>query len=151
MAQNPNLLIGKDNLPVTGAAIGIDDLSFTRSQKLIEEGHVNLLFLDTAHAHSLNVIKMLNRVKTWIKNNNHTTEVVLGNISGEEAAKMLINEGADCLKVGQGAGSICTTRIVAGIGVPQWSAVFDVSNYVNQWNEDHPHSFVGVISDGGIR
>mmetsp|Transcript_113047 Transcript_113047/g.243531 ORF Transcript_113047/g.243531 Transcript_113047/m.243531 type:complete len:151 (+) Transcript_113047:201-653(+) len=85
--SHSNILFSKsDNLPITGAAIGIDDSSFVRSQKLIEQGLVNLLFLDTAHGDSGNVIKMLNRVKTWISNNNHKTEVVLGNIATEEAA-----------------------------------------------------------------
>jgi len=145
----PNLLLGQDGTPVTAAAIGIDEHSFIRAQKLIEEGLVNLIFLDTAHGDSINVLKMLTRLKTWIVNSGHSTEVVVGNISSAEAARHLWEQGADGLKVGQGSGSICTTRIIAGIGVPQWSAVFDVSEEMCRLNTQE--RFVGVISDGGIR
>jgi len=145
----PNLLTSNDGKPVTAAAIGIDEHSFVRAQRLVEEGLVNLIFLDTAHGDSINVLKMLTRLKTWIVNSRHNTEVIVGNISTAEAARHLWEQGADGLKVGQGSGSICTTRIIAGIGVPQWSAVFDVCEEIDKLNTKD--RFVGVISDGGIR
>jgi len=130
----PNIVFGSDNLPVTGAAIGIDDLSFIRAQKLVAEGRVNLLFLDTAHGDSYNVLHMLQKIKDWLANGHWKAEIVVGNVSNAEAAEHLFKEGADGIKVGQGSGSICTTRIIAGIGVPQWSAVFDVTERIQHLN-----------------
>ena len=121
------------------AAIGIDKDLIKRSNELINAG-VDALVIDTAHAHSKSVADALKKVKDNFDN----IDVVVGNIATAEAAEFLINIGADGLKVGIGPGSICTTRIVAGVGYPQFSAVLEVANVAN--NKDIP-----IIADGGIR
>ena len=121
------------------AAIGIDKDLIKRSKELINAG-VDALVIDTAHAHSKSVADALKKVKDNFDN----IDVVVGNIATAEAAEFLINIGADGLKVGIGPGSICTTRIVAGVGYPQFSAVLEVANVTN--NKDIP-----IIADGGIR
>jgi len=121
------------------AAIGIDKDLIKRSNELINAG-VDALVIDTAHAHSKSVADALKKVKDNFDN----IDVVVGNIATAEAAEFLINIGADGLKVGIGPGSICTTRVVAGVGYPQFSAVFEVANVIN--NKDIP-----IIADGGIR
>ena len=127
---------GRGRLRV-GAAIGVND--FERAKKLIE-ADVDLLVVDTAHGHSKNVIETVRE----LKKRHSATAVIAGNIATAEAAKDLIAAGADGLKVGIGPGSICTTRIIAGVGVPQISAVYDVAR------EAGPAG-VTVIADGGIR
>merc|ERR1711991_945128 len=99
-----------------------------------------MIVIDTAHGHSANVIKMLNKVKRFNKN----ITVCVGNIATGDAAKLLYNSGADILKVGIGPGSICTTRMVAGIGVPQISAIMDVKKSLSKKK-------IKIISDGGIK
>ena len=121
------------------AAIGIDKDLIKRSKELINAG-ADALVIDTAHAHSKSVADALKKVKDNFDN----IDVVVGNIATAEAAEFLINIGADGLKVGIGPGSICTTRIVAGVGYPQFSAVLEVANVTN--NKDIP-----IIADGGIR
>ena len=120
------------------AAIGIDKDLMKRSSELINAG-VDALVIDTAHAHSKSVGDALKKVK-----NKFDVDVVVGNIATADAAKFLINLGADGLKVGIGPGSICTTRIVAGVGYPQFSAVLEVASSTK--DKDIP-----VIADGGIR
>ena len=120
------------------AAIGIDKDLMKRSTELINAG-VDALVIDTAHAHSKSVGDALKKVK-----NKFDIDVVVGNIATADAAKFLINLGADGLKVGIGPGSICTTRIVAGVGYPQFSAVLEVASSTK--DKDIP-----VIADGGIR
>ena len=119
------------------AAIGIDKDLIKRSNELINAG-VDALVIDTAHAHSKSVADALKKVKDNFDN----IDVVVGNIATAEAAEFLINIGADGLKVGIGPGSICTTRIVAGVGYPQFSAVLEVANVVKD---------IPIIADGGIR
>ena len=92
-----------------------------RANSLVANG-VDLIVIDTAHGHSEKVLKTLSKIKKIIKN----VPVCVGNIATGEAAKKLYNSGADIIKVGIGPGSICTTRMVAGIGVPQISAIIDV-------------------------
>ena len=121
------------------AAIGIDKDLIKRSKELINAG-ADALVIDTAHAHSKSVADALKKVKDNFDN----IDIVVGNIATAEAAEFLINIGADGLKVGIGPGSICTTRIVAGVGYPQFSAVLEVANVAN--NKDIP-----IIADGGIR
>ena len=121
------------------AAIGIDKDLIKRSKELINAG-ADALVIDTAHAHSKSVADAFKKVKDNFDN----IDVVVGNIATAEAAEFLINIGADGLKVGIGPGSICTTRIVAGVGYPQFSAVLEVANVAN--NKDIP-----IIADGGIR
>ena len=99
---------------LVGAAIGTSNDDITRAKNLIDSG-VDLIVIDTAHGHSKKVIKTLNVIKK-IK---YVPTICVGNIASGEAAKKLYNEGADIIKVGIGPGSICTTRMVAGVGVPQ--------------------------------
>lgn len=129
-------LDGKGRLRV-GAAVGVADDA--RVAALVE-AHVDLVVVDTAHGHSLNVLRAVERYKAA----HPALDVVAGNVVTAEAARDLIAAGADGIKVGVGPGSICTTRIVAGVGVPQLTAVADVAA------EARRHD-VPVIADGGIR
>jgi len=128
----------KGRLRVAGA-VGIAADTLDRVAALIS-ANVDAIVIDTAHAHTKNVIRILKE----IKKNYPVTEVVVGNIATAEAAKKLINEGADALKVGIGPGSICTTRVIAGVGIPQLSAIYNVSQAAEG-------SGVPIIADGGIR
>jgi len=121
------------------AAIGIAPDTLARAEALIKAG-VDALSIDTAHAHTENVVQILRDIKKKFPD----TEVIAGNIGTAEAAKMMADEGADGVKVGIGPGSICTTRIVAGVGIPQLSAIYDVSKALEG-------SGIPIIADGGIR
>ncbi len=122
-----------------GAAVGIGADTDERVELLVESG-VDVLVVDTAHGHSKNV---LNRVK-WVKKRFPKVEVIGGNIATAAGALALVDHGADCVKVGIGPGSICTTRIVAGVGVPQITAIADVANALAKRG-------IPCIADGGIR
>jgi IMP dehydrogenase len=122
-----------------GAAIGVGPGTEERAELLVEAG-VDLIVVDTAHGHSQGV---LDRVK-WVKKSFPKVEVVGGNIATASAAKALVDHGADGVKVGIGPGSICTTRIVAGVGVPQITAIDNVATALRD-------SGVPLIADGGIR
>ncbi|MDQ5948255.1 MAG: dehydrogenase, partial [Pseudomonadota bacterium] len=122
-----------------GAAVGSAGDTEERVSLLVASG-VDVIIVDTAHGHSQGVI---DRVR-WIKRNYPQIDVVGGNIATAAAARALVDAGADCVKVGIGPGSICTTRIVAGVGVPQLSAIANVADYLRE-------SGVPVIGDGGIR
>ncbi|HEX2975971.1 MAG TPA: IMP dehydrogenase [Bacteroidales bacterium] len=128
----------KGRLRVAGA-VGIAADTLERAEALIA-ANVDALSIDTAHGHSKNVIRILKE----IKKNFPGTDVVAGNIGTADAAKMLADSGADAVKVGIGPGSICTTRIIAGVGVPQLSAIYDVSKALEGYG-------IPVIADGGIR
>jgi IMP dehydrogenase len=128
----------KGRLRVAGA-VGIAGDTLERVEALIN-ANVDAIVIDTAHAHTRNVVNMLKE----IKKNYPNTDVVTGNIGTAEAARMLIKEGADGVKVGIGPGSICTTRVVAGVGIPQLSAIYNVAKAAEG-------SGVPVIADGGIR
>jgi len=121
------------------AAVGIARDTLERAEALIN-ANVDAIVIDTAHAHTKNVIGILRD----IKKNFPYIDVVAGNIGTSEAAKRLVKEGADGVKVGIGPGSICTTRIIAGVGVPQLSAIYNVAKAIEG-------SGVPVIADGGIR
>jgi IMP dehydrogenase len=121
------------------AATTVGDDGFARSEALIDAG-ADLIIVDTAHGHQRRVIEAVERIK---KASNYT-EVVAGNVATGDAAKALIDAGADAIKVGIGPGSICTTRIVAGVGVPQLTAIMDAVEAARRQN-------VPVIADGGIR
>jgi IMP dehydrogenase len=112
--------VKKMGFPV-GAAIGTSQNELIRAKSLIDSG-VDMIVVDTAHGHSSNVIKMLDKIKKF----NNKITLCVGNIATGNAAKLLYNSGADILKVGIGPGSICTTRMVAGIGVPQITALLNV-------------------------
>jgi len=120
-----------------GAAVGVGPDALERAQSLVGAG-VDVLVVDTAHGHSVGVIEMVRRIKDAV-----AVEVVAGNIATAEAARALLDAGADALKVGVGPGSICTTRVVAGVGVPQVSAVHDVASVAAE--EGAP-----VVADGGL-
>ena len=121
------------------AAIGVTHDSVERAQALADAG-VDALIIDTAHGHSRGVVTALKAVKEQLPG----IDVVVGNIATAEAAKMLVEAGADAVKVGIGPGSICTTRIIAGVGVPQLSAVMNVAEAIGDTG-------VPIIADGGIR
>jgi IMP dehydrogenase len=122
-----------------GAAVGVGEGTEERVEALLEAG-VDVIVVDTAHGHSQGV---LDRVR-WIKRQHPKTQVIGGNIATAAAAKALVDNGADGVKVGIGPGSICTTRIVAGIGVPQITAVANVAQALERTD-------VPLIADGGIR
>jgi IMP dehydrogenase len=122
-----------------GAAIGVGEGSEERAEALVEAG-VDVIVVDTAHGHSQGV---LDRV-AWVKKRFPAIQVIGGNIATASAAKALLDSGADAVKVGIGPGSICTTRIVAGVGVPQITAVHNVA-------EALAGTGVPLIADGGIR
>ncbi len=121
------------------AATTVGDKGFARTEALIAAG-VDLVVVDTAHGHSRHVLDAVNRIKKL----SNAVQVVAGNIATAEGAKALIDSGADAIKVGIGPGSICTTRIVAGVGVPQLTAVMDAVEAARA--SDTP-----VIADGGIK
>lgn len=120
-----------------GAAVGIGPDAEERALALVEAG-ADALVVDTAHGHSTGVVEMVRKLKSRFD-----VDVVAGNIATREAAEALIDAGADALKVGVGPGSICTTRVVAGVGIPQVTAIFDVAEAASAHG-------VPVIADGGI-
>jgi IMP dehydrogenase len=130
--------VKKMGFPV-GAAIGTSQNELIRAKSLIDSG-VDMIVVDTAHGHSSNVIKMLDKIKKF----NNKITLCVGNIATGNAAKLLYNSGADILKVGIGPGSICTTRMVAGIGVPQITALLNVKKAMKKKK-------IKIISDGGIK
>jgi IMP dehydrogenase len=121
------------------AATTVGDKGFDRTERLIEAG-VDLVVVDTAHGHSSRVLEIVDRIKRL----SNAVQVVAGNVATGDGAKALIDAGADAIKVGIGPGSICTTRIVAGVGVPQLTAIMDAVEAAAQ--SDTP-----VIADGGIK
>ena len=129
----------KDKKLLVGAAIGTNQEDLDRARSLTLNG-VDLVVIDTAHGHSEKVLRTLSKIKRIIKK----VPICVGNIATGEAAKKLYNSDADIIKVGIGPGSICTTRMVAGIGVPQISAIMEVKKALNKKN-------VKIISDGGIK
>ena len=126
---------------LVGAAVGAGPKEFLRAKAIIKEG-VDLIVVDTAHAHT----KKVGEIIKLIKKSKSKKKITLcaGNIATPEAAKFLIKLGVDIIKVGIGPGSICTTRLVAGIGVPQLSAILSVRNNIKNKN-------IKIISDGGIK
>nr|WP_325248232.1 IMP dehydrogenase [Amylibacter sp.] len=129
---------GRGRLRV-GAASTVGDAGYERSVQLIEAG-VDLLVIDTAHGHSISVSDAVSRIKAY----NSNVQVVAGNVATAEATRALIEAGADAVKVGIGPGSICTTRIVAGVGVPQLTAIDDCAT-------EGSKTGTPVIADGGIK
>lgn len=121
------------------AGIGITPDAVERVKALMAES-VDAVVLDSAHGHSKNVVEMLKKIKSQFPE----LDVVVGNIATAEAARYLVEAGADGIKVGIGPGSICTTRIIAGVGVPQLTAIFEASNAIKG-------SGIPVIADGGLR
>ena len=120
-----------------GAAVGVGSDALERAGALVDAG-VDVLVVDTAHGHSHGVVEMVRRLKTAFD-----VELVAGNVATGEAAEALIDAGADAVKAGVGPGSICTTRVVAGVGVPQVTAIYDCARACAQHD-------VPLIADGGM-
>ena len=118
----------------TGAAVGVGPDAVERAQALVAAG-VDVLVVDTAHGHSQGVLEMVRKIKSMVP-----VEVIAGNVATGEGAEALVDAGADAVKLGVGPGSICTTRVVAGVGVPQVTAIYEAAQAVD----------VPVIGDGGI-
>jgi len=137
--EHPNACKDSQGQLRVGAAVGVGDGTEERVERLVAAG-VDVIVVDTAHGHSSGVI---DRVR-WVKQNYPKVEVIGGNIATAEAARALVEAGADAVKVGIGPGSICTTRVVAGVGVPQITAISDVAKALEGTG-------VPLIADGGIR
>jgi IMP dehydrogenase len=121
------------------AATTVGDGGFERTERLIDAG-VDVIVVDTAHGHSMRVLEAVNRIKRL----SNAVQVIAGNVATTEGTQALIDSGADAIKVGIGPGSICTTRIVAGVGVPQLTAIMDAVEAAKKSN-------IPVIADGGIK
>ena len=138
-ATNPNAAKDDQGRLRAGAAVGTGDEAMERAAALIEAG-VDVIVVDTAHGHSVGVLKAVER----LRRQSNAVQLIAGNIATKEGAKALIGAGADAVKVGIGPGSICTTRVVAGVGVPQLHALLDLTEHCRDEG-------VPVIADGGIR
>ena len=139
MAEHPLACKDDQGQLRVGAAIGVGEGSDARTDALVKAG-VDVIVVDTAHGHSQSV---LTRIE-WVKKNYPDLQVIGGNVATATAARALVEHGADGVKVGIGPGSICTTRVVAGVGVPQITAIHDVSEALKGTG-------ISVIADGGIR
>ena len=135
----PNACKDKTGRLRVAAAVGISGDVMERVEALVKND-VDAIVVDTAHGHSKNVVNVIKKIKGKYSN----IDLIVGNIATGEAAKLLIDAGADALKIGIGPGSICTTRIIAGIGVPQLTAIYNVAKVIKG-------SGVPLIADGGIR
>ena len=138
-AEHPDATKDNSGSLMVGAALGTGPDTLERAQALYEAG-VDLFVIDSAHGHSKNVIETIKIIKKEFL----SVDVIGGNIATPEGALELVKAGADAVKVGMGPGSICTTRIIAGIGVPQISAIIDIKEALKKMD-------VGIIADGGIR
>ena len=138
--QHPNATKDSDGRLLVGAAVGVGDDSWLRAMTLVDAG-VDVLIVDTAHAHNRMVLQMVGKIKAEV---GERVEVVGGNVATRAAATALVEAGADAVKVGVGPGSICTTRVVAGVGAPQITAILEATAACA------PHG-VPVIADGGLQ
>lgn len=139
VVENPNANKDSYGRLRVAAAIGVTGDAHERAEALINAG-VDALIIDTAHGHTKGVVTVLKEIKAT----HPEVEIIVGNIATGEAAKYLVEAGADAVKVGIGPGSICTTRVVAGVGYPQLSAIIEVAEAIKG-------SGVPVIADGGVR
>jgi IMP dehydrogenase len=137
--KNPNACKDEQGRLRVGAATTVGDVGFERSERLVDAG-VDVIVVDTAHGHSRRVLDAVTRIKRL----SNAAQVVAGNVATADGAKALIDAGADAIKVGIGPGSICTTRVVAGVGVPQLTALFDTVAVARK-------SDIPVIADGGVK
>ena len=138
-AEHPDATKDAQGQLMVGAAIGTGSDTLERAQGLVEAG-VDLFVVDSAHGHTKNVIDTIKKIKAEFKD----IDVIGGNVATPEGALALQEAGADAVKVGMGPGSICTTRIIAGIGVPQMTAIMTIKNALQD-------SDMAIIADGGIR
>jgi len=136
---HPNACKDEQGRLRVAAATSVGEAGYVRSERLIDAG-VDLVVVDTAHGHSRRVLDIVARIKRM----SNAVQVVAGNVATAEGARALIDAGADSIKVGIGPGSICTTRVVAGVGVPQLTAIMDAVDVAKQTNTP-------VIADGGIK
>lgn len=137
--QYPHSAKDSNGRLLVGAAVGTSADCMDRIEALIS-AKVDIIGVDTAHGHQLKVIETVKKIRAAFRD----TQIMAGNIATADAARALIEAGADCLKVGMGPGSICTTRVVAGIGVPQITAVMDCAEVADEFG-------VPIIADGGIK
>jgi IMP dehydrogenase len=138
--QHPNATKDSDGRLLVGAAVGVGDDAWTRAMALVDAG-VDVLIVDTAHAHNRKVLDMVGKLKAEV---GERVDVVGGNVATRSGAAALIEAGADAVKVGVGPGSICTTRVVAGVGAPQITAILEASAVCHL-------AGVPVIADGGMQ
>ncbi|QII70397.1 IMP dehydrogenase [Apibacter sp. B3706] len=139
LLEYPNSCKDSEGRLRVGAGVGVGDDTLERVEALVKAG-VDIIAVDSAHGHSINVLNKIREIRASFPD----LDIVGGNIVTAQAAKDLIEAGANSLKVGVGPGSICTTRVVAGVGVPQLSAIYNVYEYANQHQ-------IPVIADGGIK
>lgn len=137
--QYPNSAKDANGRLLVGAAIGVSKDTIDRARALID-ANVDVLVIDTAHGHSVGVLETVRQVKDKFPD----IQIIAGNVATGEATRDLIKAGADCVKVGIGPGSICTTRVIAGIGVPQITAIYDCAEAADPYG-------VSIIADGGIK
>ena len=137
--HHPNAAIDHYGRLLVAAAIGVSDDTLERAQSLVDSD-VDVLVIDTAHGHSRGVLDTIKKIKSKITN----IDIIAGNVATKEGAQAMIEAGVDSVKVGIGAGSSCTTRMIAGVGVPQLTAVLDIFECVQKYN-------IPIISDGGMR
>ena len=137
--QHPNACKDEHGSLRVAAATGVGDAGYRRAEMLLDAG-VDVIVVDTAHGHSSGVLDAVGRIKQL----SNRAQVVGGNIATGDGARALIDAGADCVKVGIGPGTICTTRMVAGVGMPQFSAILDVASVCRDAD-------VPFIADGGIK
>ncbi|PNV80890.1 MAG: IMP dehydrogenase [Dictyoglomus turgidum] len=140
MRQYPNAAKDKKGRLLAGAAIGVGDEAIRRAKALVE-AELDVIVIDTAHGHHKKVLETVKELKKLFSKE---VVIVAGNVATAEGTKALIDAGADVVKVGIGPGSICTTRVVAGIGVPQFSAIWECAKEAQKHN-------VPIIADGGIK
>jgi IMP dehydrogenase len=138
-AEHPDATKDDSGSLMVGAALGTGSDTLERAKALSEAG-VDVFVIDSAHGHSKNVVDTIKMVKKEFSN----IDVIGGNVATPDGALELVNAGADAIKVGMGPGSICTTRIIAGIGVPQITAILDIKEVIQDKD-------IGIIADGGIR
>lgn len=135
----PDSAVDENGRLLCGAAVGVTEDMIERIEALVK-AKVDVVVIDTAHGHSNGVIQAVKQAKEKFPN----LQIIAGNVATKEATKALIKAGADCIKVGIGPGSICTTRVVAGVGVPQITAVMQCSEVAAKYD-------IPIISDGGIQ
>ncbi|KRV46847.1 inosine-5'-monophosphate dehydrogenase [Wenjunlia vitaminophila] len=136
--QYPNATKDSNGRLVVGAAVGVGDEAYARAQALVDAG-VDFLVVDSAHGHSRGILEMISKLKA-----NFKLDVIGGNVATRDGAQALIDAGADGIKVGVGPGSICTTRVVAGVGAPQVTAIYQAAQAAGP-------AGVPVIGDGGLQ
>lgn len=131
--------VDEENKLLVAAAVGVTSDTFQRAQALLEAG-ANAIVIDTAHGHSAGVLRKIKEIREHF----HKATLIAGNVATAEGTKALFDSGVDIVKVGIGPGSICTTRIIAGVGVPQITAIYDAASVAREYGKT-------IIADGGIK